>query len=135
MFVGYEDYRNIFMSFVNNNMFSETVLLYPSGITEDEQIKLFEELSLDLQIGFCKNVYLISSKEDIKSDMIIQKGYDPALIVSEFDVLNTVFLVDVNIPYYNVHGSWEYNIINQLGYYKYTLFGFSNKQIIKIYQD
>lgn len=122
-------FDNILDSFQNS-----TFVLVGKGLTEKERLDILEHIAFRCQIEFEKEVRFISSYDVKESEILLPKKYDSSYLPVQFKPENTIFLTNINISYYDTLNNWELDMLTQLAYYKYPVFGFSSHQVIKVYE-
>lgn len=129
-------YVKIFNSFLDNDLFNQTIILSPQSLTHVEKLYILNDLAYRIQIEFCKNVYIITDRLLPNCELkVIDEKTIPEELPLTINNFDSVFLIDVCRPYFEGTNSWSERIIEILQYYKMTVFGFcSNKQIIKFYE-
>lgn len=129
-----ELYKEVFDTVLDSDILrNSTVLMIGKDLTESDRLEILEHISLRLQVEFGKTVRFISSYGD-KSDIIIQKGYDSSYLPTEFNPQETAFIANVYVGNFNRLNSWEVDMLSQLAYYKFPVYGFSSYQSIKVYE-
>ena len=131
------EYRELFNGFLDNGFFNCGVALAGSRLSNSERLSILNDICYRLQVEYQKHVYLITSDQHTESELtLICPPYDYNDIPKRFDRNDTVFVLDVKLPYFDDNNNWETKIINSLLYYFYPFFGFcSSKQIVKIYEN
>lgn len=128
-------YKNVFDTVLDSKLLrNSTFLLIGNDLTESERLEILENISLRVQVEFGKSVRFLSSYGD-KSDILIPKGYDSNYLPVEFNPQKTVFITNVYVGNFNRLSSWEVDMLSQLAYYKFPVYGFSSYQSIKIYES
>jgi hypothetical protein len=133
-----QKYLNLFDTILDSELFNQTFLLCSNRLSESDKIDILDYIAFRSQIQFCKNVIVLTNKNIVTGNIEI---VDTRVKSSEIPLMfphrsNTLFLVNIDFPYFENIQSWEYRVIQTLMYYKYSMFGFiSGDQIIKIYED
>ena len=131
------DYLSIFESFMDNSMWRQGIIFAAAGLTKEERAELLDEIAYRCQAEFGMTAYLVTNNttDYIDSEVsIIDKAFDPYLLPN-LRSTKPIFLVDLEIPYFENSQSWEYKIVELLIYYKYTFYGFSTRQKMIVYED
>lgn len=129
------DYLKIFNSFLDNDLFNQAIILSTNKISEITKLQILDEIAYRLQVEFGKRVIFITNKEcsgDIETFTKKDKTSELPLLYT--DKKNTVFVLYLDMPYFEDRLDWEQKVIECLIYYKYPVFGFkSDNQRVKFY--
>ena len=129
-------YEAIFDTVLDNKHLSNsTMLLIGADLKQEEKQEIMDYIALRCLSEYSKDAKFIISDTKQKSDSIIKYGYDPNFIPCAFKPENTVFITDVFLPYFDTVDNWETKMLTALSYYKFSVYGFASRQIIKIYNQ
>ena len=133
-----QTYLKLFDSFLDNNVLNTAFIISSSKLSQTDKLEILEHLSYRLQIEFDKTVIFITNKNKPSGEIdFINKETEVCDIpLNHCDRNKYVFIIDVDLPYFDKPNCWENRVIQTLIYYKYTLFGFSSDETkFKFYEN